>query len=117
MPAPVTTLTPAPATPTTPSPEGWLRAHLPLATLVTDHAVMTAVLDAATPSDTPDEPIWVRVRTNLDGRYEIADGHHRVAAAIKAGHTHVWADIDTVPDDEPYQGPFFDFAAIATVTH
>ena len=75
------------------------------------HACMQAVLDAAVPSDTPDEPVWLRVREDVVGRYEIADGHHRVATALKAGQTHLWADIDVVPDEEPYEGPFFDFAA------
>lgn len=94
-----------------PQPED-VRTLVPLTAIVTSHAAMVEALTCDRESETPDEPVWLRVRADVPGRYEIADGHHRVAAALRAGHTTVLADIDLVPDDEPYQAPFFDFAAV-----
>lgn len=105
-------LSPGPDLLVGPTDGTWVRRLVPLTALVTTHDCMQAVLDAGVCSETPDEPIWVRVRDDVVGRYEIADGHHRVGAALRAGHTHLWADIDIVPDDEPYEAPFYDFSPV-----
>lgn len=106
--APATT---APAGPATAG--AWVRARLPLAALVTTERAMQEVLaryDAGARSESPDEPIWVGVRADLPGRFEVKDGHLRAAAALRAGRDSIVVDIDTVADDEPYEAPFFDFA-------
>lgn len=85
------------------------RQTVPLSALLTEDATMRAVLDSGVPSDTPDEPVWLKARPDLPGRWEIADGHHRVAQAIREGRTVILADLDPIPDDEPYEPPFYDF--------
>lgn len=115
VPAPVATLIPGPdLIPTNHDARDYLHGLVPLSALVAQHDVMSDVLTSGTPSDTPDEPVLLRICPNgLVGRYEVADGHHRVAAAIRRGDTHVLADIEVdFPDDEPYPGPYFNFAAL-----
>lgn len=93
---------------------GYVRnVRVPLAALVTNHDVMVAVTTEGTPSDTPDEPVDLCVRNDVTGRYEVADGHHRVASALLSGADHIVADIYPIADDEPYEGPFYDFAALS----
>lgn len=88
--------------------DGYRREVVPLTRLVTPSAVMSEVIRSGRESDTPDEPVLLRARGDGEG-YEIADGHHRVAGAVKRGDSHVVADVDDVPDDEPYEPPFHDF--------
>lgn len=85
------------------------QATLPLTALVTTVDAMTETLASGRVSDTPDAPLWVKARPDLPGLWEIADGHHRVAAAIRAGRATILADLDPIPDDEPYEPPFYDF--------
>jgi hypothetical protein len=86
-------------------------SDLPLTDLLTTQAAMTDTLESGRISDTPADPILVKARDDLPGMWEIADGHHRVAAAMRAGQLTVRAHLDRVPDDEPLEPPFFDFAA------
>lgn len=93
--------------------EPWTRATIPLTALRTENATMTAVLNAVhtgTVSETPHAAIWVRATHDNPNTYEVADGHHRIADAIHNGYTHLVVDIDNIPDDEPYQPPFYNFA-------
>lgn len=85
---------------------------VPIASLVTDHDVLVGVTRDAIDSETPDEPMDVCVRAGTPGRYEISDGHHRLVQALLAGATHILADIWPIADDEPYEGPFYDFAGL-----
>ena len=85
---------------------------VPIAALVTTYAAVTQCARTGRVSESPDEPLDLTVRSDVPGRYEISDGHHRVVAALRAGHTHLRADIWPVPDDEPYTGPFYDFAGL-----
>lgn len=87
------------------------RLTLPLTDLVTEHQCLQDVLDSGRLSETPDAPLYVKARVDMPGKFEIADGHHRVAAALRAGIRSLPADADAQPDDEPYQPPFFDFHA------
>ena len=86
---------------------------LPLVRLVTAASDMEAVLSSGRLSLIPDEPIEVCLSPEGDGLYEIVDGHHRVAQAIREGRTEVSAHIYAYFDDEPYEKPHFDFAAAA----
>jgi len=83
--------------------------RLPLTDLITSHDNMREVLSSGRVSDTPDDPIYVMPRHDMPGKYEIADGHHRAADALRRGLTHLDALVDNIPDDEPYEAPFFNF--------
>lgn len=72
---------------------------------------MEEVLGSGRRSDTPDLPILVNARADMPGYFEIADGHHRVAEAIRKDRASIAAVIDPQPDTEPYDEPFFDFRA------
>lgn len=85
-------------------------ATLPVTDLITTRAAMTEVLGSDRVSDTPDAPVLVRARQDDPTRWEIADGHHRVAEALRDGRTEVKVVFDTGFDDEPYEGDFYDFA-------
>jgi len=82
---------------------------LPLTQLVTTAEAMREVLVSGRVSDTPQAPVLVRAREDDPTRWEIADGHHRVAQAIREGRTEVLVEFDTVFDDEPYGGELYDF--------
>ncbi len=79
-----------------------------LVDLIVSEHMMIEVLASGRVSDTPDVPIFVNVRADGAG-LEIADGCHRVAAAVRAGALDILVDIDSVPDDEPYRPPFYRF--------
>lgn len=64
---------------------------------------MQDVLTSGRVSDTPYAPVTLTAREDLPGHWEIADGHHRVAAAIRDGYTVIVADLDSCPDEEPYE--------------
>lgn len=81
---------------------------LPLDTLITSDAAMRSVIESQRESETPESPILVNPRTDNAG-YEIADGHHRVARALREGNSHILAIVEPVPDDEPYEPPFYRF--------
>lgn len=101
------TLSPSPA-------PSYRRELVPLTALVAEARSMELVLAEDVRSQTPHEPVLLRVRDDMD-EVEIADGLHRVADVIRAGGTHVLADIDDVADEEPLQPPFYDFSThIAT---
>lgn len=85
---------------------------LPLTALIVEQDAMVSVLESGRISDTPDEPIYVCARVDMPGRYEISDGLHRVAAAIRAGRSEIRADVNPDPDDEPYEKPFYDFSTV-----
>lgn len=87
----------------------YVRARIPLACLIAEIDAMQDTLDLGVPSDTPHDPILVRCRDDMTGRFELADGHHRVAAALRRGERFVEAEIDPLVDDEPYEPPFFRF--------
>jgi hypothetical protein len=84
--------------------------ELPITALVTTSSAMTEVLVSGRPSESPDDPVLVRAREGDPTRWEVADGHHRVADAIRAGRTSVTVEFDTCFDDEPYEGDLYDFA-------
>lgn len=87
------------------------RRQVPLTDLIARDDDMREVLSSGRVSRTPDEPVYLKARSDMPGKYEIADGHHRVADAIRSGRGHVEADIDDVPDDEPLDPPFYDFSS------
>lgn len=114
----------------------FIRAIIPVTCLRADTEAMNQALahvrDGAV-SETPDEAVFVctipdqadffrpltaATDTTSDlahaayarFTYEVCDGHHRIAADLLAGHTHIVVDIDPNPDDEPLHGPFYDFA-------
>lgn len=83
-----------------------------LGAVLARHDDLTEVLSSGRVSDTPDEPIFLCGREDAPDRFELCDGHHRVAAMLRAGanaDTEVIADIDSGFDDEPLEPPFFDF--------
>lgn len=82
---------------------------VPLALLVTADSVMVEVLRSGRISTTPTEPIYICVRKDMPGRFEVSDGHHRIAAALRAGQREIHAIINPDPDDEPYDPPFYTF--------
>lgn len=84
--------------------------ELPITALVTTASAMTEVLTSGRRSDSPDDPVLVRARYDDPARWEVADGHHRIADAIRAGRTTVTVEFDTCFDDEPYEGHLYDFA-------
>lgn len=71
---------------------------------------MVETLASGRSSESPGEPVEVTVRKDEPGRYEVADGHHRIAEAIRNGLTHIDADAWPKPDDEPLEPPFYDFS-------
>ena len=87
------------------------RAVVPLTVVLANDADMREVLAAGRASETPSEPVWLKARADTPGLWELADGHHRVADLLRRGAGEVDAELDPVPDDEPLEGPFFDFAA------
>lgn len=87
-----------------------------LTALIAEHDAMQEVLDSARDSDTPHAPLYLKPRADMVGRFELADGHHHVAAALRSGITVLPALVEDQPDDEPYQPPFFDFTAAASAT-
>jgi ParB-like chromosome segregation protein Spo0J len=72
--------------------------------LVTSDRSMREVLGSGRTSKTPG-PIHVFPRDDMPG-FEISDGHHRVADAIRAGKTEIDAEIEPGPDDEQYEPPY-----------
>lgn len=86
----------------------YIRATLPLTALLAADAAMRATLQSGRRSQSPDEPVLVRATPDAT-LWEVADGHHRIAHALREGRTHITVDIDPVPDDEPLTGPFYDF--------
>ena len=85
--------------------------RLPLTALIAEHAAMEETLASGRISETPEEPVYVKARPDLSGKWEIADGHHRVAAAIRGKLPSVAVLMDQLPDDEPYDEPFYPFVA------
>ncbi len=84
----------------------------PIASIITDASAMRWTIDHVRQghrSDTPEAACWLKARLDMPGFYELADGHHRVADALLRGATTVRAELDPIPDDEPYEGPFYDF--------
>lgn len=84
------------------------RMTVPLTSLVTTHQAMTETL-ASRRATTTEGPVEVCFSSWTD-RYEISDGHHRVAQAIREGRTHIEVILSHYHDDEPYQAPFYDFS-------
>ncbi|WP_251153607.1 hypothetical protein [Cellulosimicrobium sp. Marseille-Q4280] len=84
--------------------------ELPITALITTASAMTEVLTSGRRSESPDDPVLVRAREDDPARWEVADGHHRLADAIRAGRTTVAVEFDTCFDDEPYEGELYDFA-------
>lgn len=70
---------------------------------------MEETFNSGRASDTPDAPVEVCLRDGSKGRFEIVDGHHRVAHAIRQGRTDVQVVIVPYVDDEPYEEPFYPF--------
>lgn len=76
------------------------------------HDDMIKTLASGRVSDTPEEPIFLCGREDMPDRFELCDGHHRVAAMLRAGanaDTEVIADICPGFDEEPLEPPFYDF--------
>ena len=80
--------------------------RIPVRHLVTSVDGMQETVDSGRVSETPDAPVELCCRDGVVGRYEIVDGHHRVAAILRAGGLEVEAIIYDYVDDEPYRGPF-----------
>lgn len=66
-------------------------------------------------SDTPDAPILLCARDDDPLRFELSDGHHRITRRISQGETWVRSVIDPMCDDEPLEGPWYDFAQHLTM--
>lgn len=90
---------------------GYVRADVRLDRIITEKAVMEAVLAGGVPSDTPDAPLLLRACDLDPFRFELADGHHRVAQALRDGRGWLTSDIDPFVDEEPYEGVFYQFPA------
>ena len=87
-------------------PEAEFRT-LPLTDLIIPDSYQRENLASGRQSETPG-PIHVFPRDDMPG-YEISDGVHRVSDAIRAGRTHIEAEVEPYPDDEQYDPPFYDF--------
>lgn len=87
------------------------RAVVPLTVVLANDADMCEVLASGRVSETPDAPVWLNARPDMPGLWELANGHHRVADLLRRGVSEVDAELDPCEDDEPLEGPFFDFAA------
>lgn len=85
------------------------RRFVQLTDLIVRDTDMREVLSSGRVSDTPDQPVLLKARQDRAG-FEVADGHHRVAEAIRRGARSVEADVDNMPDDEPLEPPFYDFS-------
>lgn len=83
----------------------WL-GRVPLANLVTEYDALTSTMASGRVSDTPDAPVELCLREGVAGRFEIVDGHHRIAAAVQDGRSEIAAVIRDYVDDEPYAPPF-----------
>lgn len=83
-----------------------------IAHLVTTHYALNTALTERVKTESPGCPIELYIREDVAGRFEISDGHHRLAEALLAGHTAVDAVIYDYIDDEPYQAPFADLPAL-----
>lgn len=92
-------------------------ARMPLTGLLAREPDMQEVLDSGRVSDTPDAPVLLRASEAFPGLWEIADGHHRVAHALRTGRATVMALLDPGYDDEPYEPPFYDFGAPTPVPY
>lgn len=77
--------------------------------LIAEQSAMDGTLASGRTPDTPDAAILVYPRDDMPGLFEIGDGHHRVAAAMRRGDTHITAQVETYADDEPYKPPFYVF--------
>ena len=92
---------------------GYVRARVRLDRIAALHEDMSETLGSGRESETPEAPLLLRVEEtdSLDGftRFELSDGHHRAAHALRAGDCWVEAEIDPRPDEEPLEGPFYDF--------
>lgn len=82
--------------------------RIPIRHLVTDHRAMAETLSSGRVSETPG-PIELCLREGAPGRFEIVDGHHRLSAALRDKQSEVDVLIYDYVDDEPYEGPFYDF--------
>lgn len=87
--------------------------RIPLRHLVTSADGMQETVISGRLSETPGAPVELCCRGGVVGRYEIVDGHHRVAAVLRAGGREVAAVIYDYVDDEPYEGPFAELGAEA----
>lgn len=86
------------------------KMRLRLTDLVTTQRAMEEALASHRQSETPTEPIYVKPSPVCPGKWEIADGHHRVAETIRRNLDFIWAEGDPEDyDDEPLQPPFYDF--------
>ena len=83
--------------------------------LLTNHRSMVEVISSLRVSETPDAPVELCRVEGRDDLFEIVDGHHRLARRLRNGETTVPVWITDDYDDEPYQGPFYDFAALSGV--
>jgi hypothetical protein len=86
------------------------RRTVRLTDLIARKADMEEVFSSGRRSEDSSQPIWVKARSDTPGLYEVADGHHRIADAIRNGRDTIEADIDSMPDDEPLEPPFYDFS-------
>lgn len=94
---------------------GLVRRTLPLSAILATRAAMDEVIVSERLSETPDAPIFVKARQDMPGLWELADGHHRVAAALRQGRLTIEADCDPQPDDEPLSPPFYLFPTGVTI--
>lgn len=106
-----------PPKPTLETKRPMVEAIVPLTALITTRAAMTEVLASGRTSDTPHDPIWLNASAAHPGMWEIADGHHRVARALRVGAATVPALLDPVPDEEPYEEPYYYFGPATTFRH
>jgi len=84
------------------------RRLLPLTDLIANDKNMREVLSSGRRSETVGA-IHVWPRDDMPG-FEIGDGHHRVADAIRRGETHIDSEVEPWPDEEQYDPPFYDFS-------
>lgn len=83
--------------------------RIPIAHLVTTFDAIDSAAASGRLSETPDAPIELCLREGVPGRFEICDGHHRLAAVLRRGELHANVEIIDQIDDEPYEPPYATF--------
>lgn len=91
-------------------PSGYVSALVRLDRILANRDDLAAVLASGRPSHT-DAPILLNARDGEPCRFELADGHHRIATALRTRRSWACSLIDPCEDDEPLSGPFYTFPA------
>ena len=90
---------------------GWWRGRIAMTHLIAEHQSMVNTITSGRTSDSTGQPVELCLHEGTDAHFEVTDGHHRLADALRRGETHIDVLISAYHDDEPYDGDYFDFAA------